>query len=564
MLAIIEDGVSKVDLYLLISKSFKSTDVDSAMLYASRAKTEALQLGDDKNVAESFFLLGKIDLRRDSLPAARDNFYKALNYTNECNCDSLKASILMYLGKSYAIQDNYSEAITNFMKSLALADKTNNKFILADLLDDIGLVMAFLTDYEQAMLYFKRALIVQQETGDQQNYATTLRNIGFIYQKRRQYTPAEKRFFEALEIYKKLIYYPGISTSIIGIGNVEFETGNFPGALENYNKALTYAEKITINSKASGPYILALCYNKIGTTFLKLQKYSDSREALNKAMALSDRFGLPSHKANTSLIFSQLYTELGNIPEAFKYFKMYNALSDSIINARNVSAITKMQMEYQYLKKRKEEELAQIRKDEAYKRSILIYELLTLGAVVTAVFMIFIFVLFRKNQQNKFYQVKLNQKNLELEKENLQKELDFKNRELTTSVMYLLKKNNFIWQISEKLKEISLLLKPENQKEIKNVIRELDSNTSKDSWEEFESRFNQVHSNFYENLLHDFPRLTPNELKLSAFLKLNMTTKDIGTITYQSVQSITMARHRLRTKLGLGREENLVSFLSKY
>ena len=130
--------------------------------------------------------------------------------------------------------------------------------------------------------------------------------------------------------------------------------------------------------------------------------------------------------------------------------------------------------------------------------------------------------------------------------------------------MYQLKKNNFIWSISEKLKGIILNLKTENKKVIKEVLKDLESNMSKESWEEFEYRFNDVHNEFYDNLVKEFPELTPNELKLSAFLKLNMTTKDIGTITYQTTHSITVARHRLRTKLGLERDDNLVSFLAKY
>ena len=99
---------------------------------------------------------------------------------------------------------------------------------------------------------------------------------------------------------------------------------------------------------------------------------------------------------------------------------------------------------------------------------------------------------------------------------------------------------------------------------VSDIIKEMDANMSKESWEEFEFRFNDVHNEFYDNLIKDFPDLTPNELKLCAFLKLNMTSKDIATITYQTNHSITVARHRLRIKLGLERDDNLISFLSKY
>ena len=91
----------------------------------------------------------------------------------------------------------------------------------------------------------------------------------------------------------------------------------------------------------------------------------------------------------------------------------------------------------------------------------------------------------------------------------------------------------------------------------------MESGTKKDFWQEFEIRFQEVHSTFYTKLQDQFPNLSPNELKLCAFLRLNMTTKDIASITYQSDTSIRMARFRMRKKLGLNQEENLVSFLTQ-
>ncbi len=93
------------------------------------------------------------------------------------------------------------------------------------------------------------------------------------------------------------------------------------------------------------------------------------------------------------------------------------------------------------------------------------------------------------------------------------------------------------------------------------MIRELQSFTDIDTWKEFELRFQEVHSDFYTKLNDSFPNLTNNEKKLCAFLRLNMTTKEISAITYQSITSITVARSRLRKKIGIDKDENLVSFL---
>jgi len=107
-------------------------------------------------------------------------------------------------------------------------------------------------------------------------------------------------------------------------------------------------------------------------------------------------------------------------------------------------------------------------------------------------------------------------------------------------------------------------LKPENKKVIEGVIHELDMDSGDDVWKEFEIRFQQVHQNFYKRLGHDFPDITSNELRLCGFLKLNMNTKDISSITYQSVNSIDVARSRLRQKFGLSKDANLTAFLSQY
>ena len=563
-LAIVEDGYSRTDLYIEISKSFKTTNIDSALFYADQARRSAISSGDDKGIAESLFILGKINLRQDSIWQARDNFYLALKTTRDCKCDSLKAVIYMFLGKSFVFQDNYSEAISNFLKSLEIAERIDSKPILSDLLDDIGMVMVFLEDYDQAMVYFERALVVNKVLDDKQHYATTLRDIGFIYQNRKQYLQAEKQFAEALKIYTGLNYLPGISTSNLGIGNIEFAKGKYELALKYYNNALLYAKKIDISSKVSGPYIMAFSYNRLGATYIELKQYSNAIDALRKSSDLSEKYGMPGRMADAAFFFSEVYNKLGNTVLSYEYFKTYNRLSDSIINARNVSYITKLQMEYEYLKEEKERELQQIKTEASYKRKMLLLQLLAGVALIIIILFIIIFILYRKNERSKIRQAELRQQNLELEKENLQKELNYKTRELTTNVMYQLKKNNFIWNVSEKLKILTHNLKPENKVTVSEIIKEMESVMSKESWEEFEARFNEVHSDFYDKLIKDFPDLTPNELKLSAFLRLNMTTKDIATITYQTNHSITVARHRLRVKLGLERDDNLVAFLMKY
>ncbi len=114
---------------------------------------------------------------------------------------------------------------------------------------------------------------------------------------------------------------------------------------------------------------------------------------------------------------------------------------------------------------------------------------------------------------------------------------------------------------TEKLLETLPNLKIENRKVLQDVILNLQSSTNNDVWQDFELRFNEVHSEFYEKRSRQFKELTPNEIRLCAFLKLNMTTKEISAITQQSARSIEVARVRLRKKLLITNTSiNLVTF----
>jgi DNA-binding response OmpR family regulator/DNA-binding CsgD family transcriptional regulator len=123
-------------------------------------------------------------------------------------------------------------------------------------------------------------------------------------------------------------------------------------------------------------------------------------------------------------------------------------------------------------------------------------------------------------------------------------------------------------ELNEKIIADIAKLSTHTNKNGSDLIREIISNyryaINDNIWDEFERRFNDVHSDFYKKLGEAHPDLTTNERKLCAFLKLNMSSKEIASITYQNLKSIDMARYRLRKKLGLGEDVNMLSYFSKF
>ena len=250
---------------------------------------------------------------------------------------------------------------------------------------------------------------------------------------------------------------------------------------------------------------------------------------------------------------------LNQVKLSLEYSRVFKTFSDSILNEDVIKKIAKIELQNEFDQQLKEKELEQTRKDALQKRKELVYIMVAAGSFFGLLVVVLLYLLLK----NKVTRVELSEKNLKLEKDTLKKELEYKNKELTTNVMYLLKKNEFILQIVEKLKIAKMGFKVENKIIAEDIIRELESSSSQDTWKEFELRFQEVHSEFYKKLNDQFPDLSPNELKLCAFLRLNMSTKEIATITYLSVNSINIARHRLRKKLNIEHDENLIIFLTQ-
>lgn len=94
---------------------------------------------------------------------------------------------------------------------------------------------------------------------------------------------------------------------------------------------------------------------------------------------------------------------------------------------------------------------------------------------------------------------------------------------------------------------------------------EMSGDNGKNLWEEIGRYVPEFNSDFYKNLIKDFPSLTTNERRLCALLNLNMSTKEIAMMTHQTPHSIKIARYRLRSKLNLsGSKMTLQEFLSRY
>lgn len=147
--------------------------------------------------------------------------------------------------------------------------------------------------------------------------------------------------------------------------------------------------------------------------------------------------------------------------------------------------------------------------------------------------------------------------------EKLEAEINFKNSEVASSAMHLVKKGELLSKIKGELTQVMKASdNPQATTEIKKLIKALSEDDNMDKeWENFTKHFDKVHSDFVVGLKEKHPSITGNELKLCAYLRMNLSTKEIAQLMNISPRGVEISRYRLRKKLNIPTQTNLFDYL---
>ncbi len=308
---------------------------------------------------------------------------------------------------------------------------------------------------------------------------------------------------------------------------------------------------------------LASSYRNLALYFENTGRPDSTKYYIGQSNGVLSRVGglLDILSGNYALL-SNAYAAEGKYDSALMAFRTHQVYRDSMYSGPKFKELARVEARYEMMRKTQEEQARQ--KAREFKTIILISALVS-GVIILV--LLFAIQKFRiKNQRLLFEQLKLREEKLMSEQNSLKTELEYKSKDLATQMLFLLKKDEIIQRIVQRLTVAKKEFPTESQSRIVKIIRELTGilGRNDNAWQEFELRFKEVHQQFYENLEERYPDLTPKERRLCALLKLNMTTKEIAAITNQSTRSLEVARTRLRKKFNLTNSEiGLVDFLAK-
>ncbi|HAM97888.1 MAG TPA: hypothetical protein DCQ26_04695 [Marinilabiliales bacterium] len=540
ILSKIENPKEKVDFIIDFLDEPGIQYSDSIVNYANRAFQIAQRINYHEGIINAMIKLANYDFRRSNYKNAMALAQQAKEMSEDLNMDKELAQSLSIIGTIYTELDEYDKSSQYFFKSLKLFEKIDYKSGIASSLGDIGMDFYYQNELNKALKYFNKSLEIANENNLLTEVKRQYNNLAVVYQEKQQYDSAIVYLRNALEINIKLgdKLAQGINLFNIGFGQMNQE--NFELALQSFQQSFNLFMELN-NSMH-----IAECYVNFGFCYTFKNDTTKSIYYFNKAIEESQKHNFYRLISISAKSLDQIYTQKKDTLSAYKYVVIEKNANDSLVNLQKQKHVSKLELQYLFEKEELQNKLAQQTKNAV--QLIIIFSLIS-GLIILG-------LLFSKHR--------LKSKYLGLEKEKIESELNIKKRELTVNLLALVKKNEILTEISEKLIHLEQNAKEiEIKKAIIQISQELRHSADDKMMSEFSTRFQEVHAGFYEKLLKDYPELTQNELKICAFLRLNMSTKEISELTGQRGPTIDHARYRLRKKLNLSSDTNLVTFLSQ-
>lgn len=462
------------------------------------------------------------------------------------------------LGEFYFNVGVFSEAMGQFNKALSRSQDPNDTLRVV-VKNAIGKVELYLKNYKQAEVYFNEAIQEAKKLKYTKGQAISTGFLGNCFEKKREYEKALKHQKESLALFKLLKDIRGLSLVNESIGSIYEDLKNYDLAYEYFNTAYGL-----VKGEHSTKEVNIL--NNLGDVHRKKGDYKKAINYTNKALALAMELGDNHQLASANKDLSKTHVFLADYQKAFLYLQEAERLNKEGFYSQNTNQFNVLQTVYETGKKEARINfLVQENRLIKVKQNLLLF---LLGTGICILVGLYLFLGKRRKVKLRMqdYEKRLLKTELEkkaIEEQNLQNQIQLKTAALSKYSLHLSQKNKVLYGLSATLKNMEHRQNMDTSKKIQILAKEIDHNLKKDQeWYEFVTYFSDIHPDFIKKL-STYPKeqLSPAELRLGMLLRLNLSSKEIASVLRVTPDSIRVARHRLRKKLGIEQKEELVHFL---
>jgi serine phosphatase RsbU (regulator of sigma subunit) len=510
------EGISNEEKLLKLfdrCEKIRATNPDSAVLLAQQALVVATELNKIQNVVRAEHLLGYCFYSRNDFDLAITHLSRSLEIARQNNFEEWIASGLNRIGNVYQLKSNNIQAFDSYKEALQINQKLDNKIEIARTLGNLGSTYNLFGSYQKSIEYFLEALAIYENLNEKEGVAWTSLSIARLFKRLGLYEKAIQYAEPALQKYREVEQKTGntngITLSLTELGNIYFHLGLFDKAIENtrtvleinirnhniqgqaanhlslgiicfqkgdlINAEIDLNRALELKRKVNDSLDLSVLYRYLGETMIINNKLQCGINYIEKGLNIAIKHHLLSDVKDSYQSLSKAQIKKKNYPKALEFQTLYSALKDSI----NSSEIARLEMQYDFDKREKEQELITKQRDAVQQAKLERQRMFTVFTAIALVLTILLasVIFYFYGEKKKTNKVLLFQKDeIEKQKQEIENQRDIATRQrdqiadqqklITDSIRYASRIQAAVFPreniIGKLLKEYFILYKPKN------------------------------------------------------------------------------------------------------
>ena len=464
---------------------------------------------------------------------------------------SLPPWILVNIGNVYYINNDFKNATIKYNEALLnfkLFDNIKNKnFGISTVYDNLGSIAELENDFELSIEYYSKAYEIRKENNKIEDLLVSEMHLMTVNMSQHNMFNVNKHFIEIEKLYnqeKNNYLYDDFSKSFTtrNYGYAYKHMGSYYLKAEKYKVANEFFEKAQ-ELLSDFPYELPSLQSKIAECYLGLKNYEKAIASANHNINLIKLNLFNKSKINNYKILEKIYYEKGDLNNLIKVKDSLLLISKSGYDLNISNKMSDLETNIVLSKKRSE-----------INKSRIMYNTYLFILIICFTILAFSLVSLRLN--------------FNLEKEKSKKILNEKiivENDLNHKKVELLNKSNFISQRNENLnyllESVDYIESNTSNSSIKIKQKIKDLLRTENLNDRFEKHFEDVYPGFFKSLIRYSSKLTQNDLRFCAYLKMNQSTDEIAKLTSISIRTVESKKYRVKKKFKIGKDQSLTGFI---
>lgn len=532
---------------------------DSAAYFHERALQKFKEINSIRGQIFAMHSLATIEREKGNFEEAIALTHSILGmYTDENrkNTDlgefDLRGSEYEVLGGIYMEKGSYRIALENTLKAVRFFEEVGDEVRKGDALKQLADIEYQLGNYTSSLSYAEEASAIYKKNDDKIYHGYAANAAGLAAEKLNNLTLAETYFQEAIALGREMNVQSVISQSLNDLARLFYSKGAYEEARPLLIESLDISKKEDIKMDA----IDAL--HEMAQLDLRQDRLASALSHIDRVISIAKEIDALPSLGEALRTRATIRNKMNQNDLAYADFQGYHTIQDSLLNERKNQQIEELKAIYETEKKESEIALQQEEintLNEKAKVDALTKGLYGGGMLTFVAISGLLFFGFRQR-------MKKNRIAREKQEEIYKQEIAHKKKELASQTLHLVQKNTFIQELLENLENIRN--SPEKFKvEFRRIVMLLrKENASDKDWEVFKTYFADVHNDFDQKLKTLYADISEKEIRLAAFLRMNLTTKEIAATLNVLPDSILKSKYRLKKKLALDKSTDLTGFLS--